>query len=360
MKRIVISVTNDITTDQRVLKVANTMHRNGYDVLIVGRELPNSLPIPEGIKCKRMGLIFKRGALFYAEYNLRLFCFLLFQKVEILLSNDTDTLLANFFASKIKNVKLLFDAHELFPELPELVNRPTIRAVWESIEKLIFPHIKYSYTVCESIARHYQLKYGIKMTVIRNVPSARSTVDKEIVRKNEKIIIYQGALNKGRGLEWVLEAMPMINNAKLLIVGDGDIKNKLVLMTEQLHLNQKVEFIGKVPAVELISYTSQADIGLCLLENMGLSYYYSLPNRIFDYMHAGVPVLATKFPEIESIVDTYHTGILINHYEPEYLAKIINDILNNPPDTQHFNQISHLLCWENEEKKLTELLKKME
>jgi glycosyltransferase involved in cell wall biosynthesis len=112
--------------------------------------------------------------------------------------------------------------------------------------------------------------------------------------------------------------------------------------------------------VDLYKYTPSADIGLCLLDDMGLSYRYALPNRIFDYLHAGVPVLATHFPEIEKIVSTYKTGVLINHYESEYLAKTINELLQQGFDTSHFADLSDELCWENESKKLIEIIQKLD
>jgi glycosyltransferase involved in cell wall biosynthesis len=163
---------------------------------------------------------------------------------------------------------------------------------------------------------------------------------------------------KRQGLEWVLDAMPLINNAMLVIIGDGDIKQKLELHAKKLKIEDRTLFVGKVSAEKLYEYTSSADIGLCLLENKGLNYFYALPNRLFDYVHAGVPVLATRFPEIAAIVETYNTGTLIDHYEPVYLAKTINDMLTNPINTDHFETVAKELCWENEEKVLMELINK--
>ncbi|MDR1584604.1 MAG: glycosyltransferase [Prevotellaceae bacterium] len=351
-KRIIISVTSDLATDQRVLKSAFSCHKNGYDVLLAGRKLKNSLPLNLPFKYLRFRLIFNSSAFFYAEYNIRLFFFLLFSRCDILLSNDTDTLPANYLVSQLRRKKLVFDAHELFPEVPELARRPCVKKIWEKLEDFIFPRLQYSYTVCQSIAGYYNRKYGIEMKVVRNVPYYRQTTSRLLREQfpGKKIVLYQGALNVGRGLEWVIDAMPLIDNAVLVIIGCGDIRQQLETQVERLKLKDKVFFAGKIGGDKLHEYTSSADIGLCLLESRGLSYYYSLPNRIFDYIQAGLPVLATCFPEIENIVATCKTGVLIDRYEADFIAATINDMLNNPLDTSHFGDLAKEFCWENEEK----------
>lgn len=357
-KRIIISVSSDLSTDQRILKVARSCFSNGYDVLLVGRKLKNSQTLTLPFQYKRFRLLFNHSALFYVEINIRLFFLLLFSSSDILLSNDTDTLPANFIVKKIRRKKLVFDAHELFPEVPELANRPRVKHVWEKLEDWIFPQLTHSYTVCKSIADYYKNKYGIDMKVVRNVPYTYLTTEQKskISYPNKKIIIYQGALNMGRGLEWVLDAMPSVENGILVIIGDGDIRRELEEQTKMLIIEDRVVFLGKITADKLYKYTSSAAIGLCLLEEKGLSYYYALPNRIFDYIQAGVPVLATRFPEITNIVETYKTGVLIDHYEPHYLAEVINDMLAFPFNTDHFETAAKELCWEKEEKILMSVI----
>lgn len=357
-KKIIISVSSDLCTDQRVQKVSMSCFEHGYDVLLLGRRLKNSQKISFPYSHKRFNLFFNHSVLFYAELNIRLFFFLTFSKCDIMLSNDTDTLLANYYASKFRRKKLVFDAHELFPEVPELINRPRVKTVWKSIENHIFPKLEATYTVSQSIADYYNEKYGIKMQVIRNMPylESISSTQRTPYKTDRKTIIYQGALNIGRGLEWIIHAMPYIENALLVIVGEGDIKDKLQALTHTLNLSNRVSFVGKVLPDKLKEYTSSADLGLCLLENRGLSYYYSLPNRIFDYIQAGIPVLATDFPEIRNIVGKYKTGILINQYEPEYIAQVVNKILSEGFSTNHFQKLAADFCWENEEKTLLSII----
>ncbi len=357
-KRILIAVSSDLTTDQRVLKIADTFHTDGWQVLLVGRLRPGSKAFRYDYQHLRMKLLFNSGFLFYLEYNLRLFIRALFFSCEYIYANDTDTLPACYLAATLRRKKLIFDAHELFPEVPELQQRHFVKQVWLTIENMIIPRLNRTLTVCDSIAEYYHQKYGIEMKVIRNVPYLRVQTDiiPLAVEKGKKIILYQGALNTGRGLEWVIDAMPLIDNAVLYIIGDGDIRKQLKQQVKKQKLNDRVIFHGKVDASELYRYTPSADLGLCLLENKGMSYYYALPNRIFDYLHAGIPVLASPFPEIKKIVETYNTGILTDNYSPDQLASLINKILKEGYPTAHFKQLATEFCWEKEKLKLWGLI----
>ncbi|WP_321519608.1 glycosyltransferase [uncultured Bacteroides sp.] len=372
-KRVLISVTNDLITDQRVGKVSASLQKNGYDVLLIGCIKKGHTPLKRPYQTYRFNLFFKKRFIFYLEYNLRLLFVLFFKRKNILLCNDTDALPANFIVSKLCRVPLIFDAHELFPELPELVKRPHIKKIWEKIEDIIFPHLKYSYTVCESIAEHYKKKYGITMGIVRNIPN--KTDNNTTINNNQrkalkalpslegkKLLLYQGAVNVGRGLEWIINAMPYVSNCVLCICGDGDLLKNIQTLAKEKQLEDRIIFTGRLPFEELNQYTALADLGFILLENMGLSYYYSLPNRVFDYMKYGVPVLASNFPEIARIVEPYHTGKLISHYEPEYLAKIILEMLTEWEDKstykQRLNELSKEYCWENEEQVLLEIVRR--
>jgi glycosyltransferase involved in cell wall biosynthesis len=356
-KTAIVCVTNDLSTDNRVHKTCVTLQKCGYWVIEYGRLLPESMSLERSYFTLRKKLWFRLGPQFYAEYNIRLFLYLMSTNVDLIFANDLDTLPAAYFAAKLRKKKLIFDTHELFSEVPELVDRPMTKLFWKKTEDYILPKLSHALTVCQSIATHYNREYKKNMKVVRNAPNYTvRDLTKKISFPGKKIIIYQGALNVGRGLEWVLDAMPLIENAMLVIIGDGDIKQKLESQAKALKIENKTQFLGKISAEKLHEYTSSADIGLCLLENKGLNYFYALPNRIFDYIHAGVPVLATRFPEITAIVETYNTGTLIDHYEPQYLAKTINDMLANPMNTDHFEVVAKELCWEMEEKVLISVI----
>ena len=361
--KVTVSVTNDLVTDQRVHKVCTTLTQNGYEVKLVGRKLPGSQPVNRPYPTKRMRLLFHRKMFFYAEYNIRLFLYLLFARTDILLSNDTDTVLANYFASVIRRKPLVFDAHELFPEVPEIVERRRVKRAWTRIENFVFPRLKNAYTVCDSIASYYHEKYGISMQVVRNIPLKKikpahpAPLASPIDSKGKKVILYQGAVNKGRGIERMIDAMPFLNDFIFYVVGDGDILNELKEKAKKMHLLDRVIFTGQIPFEDLSAYTARADVGINLLEILGLNYYYSLPNRIFDYIREEVPVLSSDFPEIQKIFKRYDIGMLINNFDKHYLASSVKRLVSKGKNRAAFAIANEELCWENEALVLLQVMK---
>lgn len=338
MKRIIVSVINDLSTDQRVHKVCSTLVEMGFNVLLVGRRQRTSLSLnTRTYTTKRMFLFFEKGILFYTAYQIRLFFCLLFNKAEVLVSNDLDTLLPNYFISKIKNIPLVYDTHEIFCEVPELQNNATKKAIWKKLERYLFPKLNYVFTVNESIAKIYQNEYHIPIKVVRNVPMLFNSISNKEVSKealgiptDKKIIILQGAgINIDRGAEEALQAMQFIDNAVLLIIGSGDVISILKTMVQDLNLNQKVKFIGKVPFETLIQYTHYADLGLTLDKATNVNYKYSLPNKLFDYIHAGVPVLASDLVELKNIITHYNVGVCIKSHDVKHIADKIKNMLSD-------------------------------
>jgi len=349
------SVTNDVVTDQRVIKIVRSLKKIGIESTILGRIHKKSIDIPESfndLNIIRFKTIFKKGPLFYAEFNIRIVIFLLRNKFNILVANDLDTLLANYLISKLKKSILIYDSHELFTEVPELTNRKLVKFIWLLIEKSILPKIKYAYTVSSAIAKYYNFKYGIKMLVIRNIPPSNNKRIEKVLKKN--IILYQGSINKGRGLEYMIEAMQYIENFELHIIGDGDIIDNLKKLTIDKNLNNRVIFIDRMPFDKLINYTQQAWLGISVEEKIGYNYYFALPNKLFNYIQARVPIMVSDFPEMSKIVKKYNIGITINSHEPQKIAETIKYIYENKDlyNTwmKNLDAAAHELCWENEEK----------
>lgn len=361
-KRIIISVINDLVTDQRINKVATSLVENGYDILLVGRKLKHSQPIIGRIyKTKRFKLIFNKTGLFYAFYNIRLFLFLLVTKVDIFLANDLDTLPANYFASKIRRKKLVFDSHELFSEVPELAHRKNIKAIWLRLENYFIPKLENCYTVCQSIADWYLEKYKVHFEVVRNIPVSNnldSIPKTPIELPKGKIILYQGALNLGRGLELAIEAMNHVD-ATLVIIGGGDIAEQLKKLAKS---KNNVHFLGRIPFQELNHYTKQANVGISIEENLGLNYYYALPNKLFDYIHAQVPVLVSDFPEMKRIVEDYSIGKTLKERNPKSLADVLNSMLNEEEQIEtwknNLKKAKEELIWEKEKEVLIRIFNK--
>ncbi|MEX2485085.1 MAG: glycosyltransferase [Brumimicrobium sp.] len=364
--RVIVSVTNDLYTDQRVHKVCLFLHEKGHDVLLVGRKRRNSIDLERrDYKTKRIKLLFEKGALFYAFYNLRLFVFLLFNKSDVLLSNDLDTLLANYLASKVKGSKLVYDTHELFTEVPELVSRPKVRKIWLKIEGWMFPKLKHVYTVNQSIADIYMKRYNTHVSVVRNVSpkweSSNISTKKELgLPENKTIIILQGAgINVDRGAEEAIEAMKSVDCAVLIIVGDGDVVPTLKQNVKTQSLEDKVIFYGKKPYNKLMEYTFHADIGLTLDKDTNPNYKYSLPNKVFDYIHAETPIISSNLIEIKRIVERHDVGIVLGEHSSKAISKAINNYIEHPDillqKKKNCKKAANVECWENEKKVLEEI-----
>lgn len=361
VNRIYVSVSNDLFSDQRVNKVCNTLLSLGFEVVLVGRKLPSSLPLTQrNYKTKRLSLLFKKGSLFYAELNFRLFWYLLFKKHSVLLANDLDTLLANYWVSKIRKSQLVYDSHEYFTEVPELKEGSFAKNTWLTIERKLFPNLKYVYTVCDSIANVYKEKYGVEVEVVRNIPLGNKVKQfktrKELGLPEDKVILLlQGAgINVDRGAEEMVQAMKYLpSNYLFVIVGGGDVFDRLKRMIAEEQLEEKVKIVGKVPYEELINYTFQSDLGLSLDKNTNLNYQFSLPNKLFDYINYQTPVLTSNLTEIKKIVHAYEIGWLIDSHSPQHIADTITTIFSDRGDYEQKKKntlkASNELNWENEE-----------
>lgn len=366
-KKVIVLVSNDLEFDQRVAKTCNTLLEQGYDITLIGRKLPNSHPIDRPYKTRRFELIFKKGALFYAMLNFRLFFYLLFQRFDIVLANDLDTLLPAYLISKWKRKQLVYDSHEYFTEAEGLTGRGFQKNVWERIEKFIFPKLKFVYTVNQSIAKIYSDKYGVEVGVVRNIaklgPIPVASRANLKLPENKKIIVLQGAyIDPDRGGKEAVLAMEQVNNALLLVIGSGREMPLIKELALRPELKEKVLVFPKLPYSELQKYTVIADLGLSLDKPLHLNYTLSLPNKLFDYIHHGVPVVGSNLVELNRIISTYNIGWILDEVSPANVAKVLNEVLANEKDLKEKKANCMLareqLNWQNEEKVIIEIFKK--
>lgn len=361
-QRIVLVVTNDLAGDQRLNKMAVSLQKRNWNPILIGRILPDSKHLTRSYRVIRLKMIFLRGPLFYAFFNLRIFFRLIFMRASLFVANDLDTLPGVWFASKLRRIPLVYDSHEYFTGVPELENRKKIKKIWKNIERKIQPHLKYVLTVNDSLAEIFRKEYQQEITVIKNLPvtiSKIDTVGKLPEGFSEKpIIIYQGAVNVGRGLEEMIMAMKHLPEYNLLIVGGGDKLESLKIMVDKHELNDCIHFVGRVPFESLGWYTLQAKVGISIEQDIGLNYRFALPNKLFDYMSAGLPVIASDLPEIRKLVEEVGFGTILSDFSPKSIADSIITLLNDKELYNRYRQNALVKAadykWERQEDKLLE------
>jgi glycosyltransferase involved in cell wall biosynthesis len=356
--KIYLTVTTDLTYDQRMIRICTSLAAVGYTIILVGRKMKNSIPLThETFQQKRINCLFDKGKFFYIEYNIRLFFYLLFKNMDCICAIDLDTILPCFFISRLKKIPRVYDAHELFCEMKEIVTRPVIYKLWKRIERFAVPKFRLGYTVNNPIAEEFKKMYGVAYEVIRSIALLRELPP---VTKNEKFILYQGAVNEGRSFETLIPAMRTVPY-QLIICGEGNFLEQARELVKKNDLEDKVIFKGRVTPDELRNITQQAYIGITLFDDRGLSNYYSLANRFFDYLHAGIPQVCVNYPVYKELNKEHPFAVLIDDISSENLALVLNKLLTDDVlyKTLQENclQARKIYNWQEEEKKLISFYK---
>ena len=323
--------------------------------------MPGSILLkPHPFKQKRLPCWFTQGKLMYLELNLRLFFYLLFQKVDLICAIDLDTIMPVYFVSRLRGKLRVYDAHELFTEQKEIVTRPAIHKMWLAVERFAVPKFKYGYTVNQFIADELKRRYGVDYAIVKNLPQLKPTIS--VVKKEVPFIIYQGAVNEGRSFETLIPAMKNIN-ARLVICGNGNYFEQAKKLIKKHKLAGKIEMRGAVPPEELAKLTPTAYAAVMLFENTGLNQYHSLANRFFDYIMAGIPQVCVAYPEYEAINDQYGVAYLIYNTNADTIATALNNLLSDDVLYKSLQancmKAREVLNWESEEKVLLEYYKTM-
>ncbi|HAI57109.1 MAG TPA: glycosyltransferase [Saprospirales bacterium] len=356
-----VAVTNDLNQDQRMHRICNTIHRAGFQVTLIGRRKSNSDSLYDhSFAQHRLSMFFQSGVLFYLEYQIRLFFYLLFRsKPAIMYSVDLDTALPVMLASVLRGSKTIHDAHELFTEVPELLKSPFKRWIWQNIGKMTMKGFDYRITVNNSLAMILGDTYRCAFIPIRNLPIVKelSTVKLEFQRP---YIWYQGVLNQGRGLEEMITAMTFLPNFDLRIAGEGDRSLTLRHLAEKSKAKDRIHFHGWMHPSDMHSWASNAWLGINLLDGSAGNYYYSLANRTFDYVQAELPALHMDFPEYRTVIEQYGVGELLTDLNSDCIVCTIQNLM---ADTFKYNQYRNAckkakeeLTWKYESEKIMDVL----
>lgn len=348
-----MAVSNDLLTDQRVDRHRQTLTEAGFDVVVLGRrEVPTQ---------------HQRGWRFYYELNQGLRHKVAEQRPDIVWANDTDTLLGCRLAAQRCHARLVLDCHELFPEVPEIQHKPFVKWVWRTLERWLMPKCDALLTVCNGIAEYYRMQYGVSMTVVKNLPSSKvggmksesyATSGQLRVPSSEfRTMLYQGKVNLGRGVNWAIDALEWLPECRLVVAGDGDLLEEMKAYAAAKPWSDRIDFTGRLMPAEMHELTPYADVGLVMLEDLGLSYHYALPNRIGDFVASGVPMVVSNLPEMSAVIHRYHIGEVMREPGAKALAESVRKVLTHGP--YNFDLAQRDMDWNKEKQLLIKTAEKL-
>lgn len=321
-------VHSDYIHDYRVRREAEALCESGLSVCVIAASVAPDDRAPfalNGVDVHPVALKRARGKLRYLEMMRAVRRILAHTDTDIIHAHDLDALIATAKIARNRGNILIYDSHELHTELHSLQNRRLTRSLWRYYEKKYIPYAHYVLTVSEGIARELQRRYGLlhKPSVLRNLteihpdnPLTGAAKDqfenvREQLPQTKYTALYQGVLRDGRGLEMMIEAVAAEPEWGLLICGDGPIRQLLEQGVAHLEAGDRIRFTGMIPREVLAGITPYCHAGLVLTEPLGLSHYYSLPNKLSEYVHAQLPVIATELPEMTRIIRQYKIGCTI-------------------------------------------------
>lgn len=367
---ILIVATTDLNTDQRLQRLAGSLCSAGHQVRLLGRLLPNSLPLEKRpFQQQRIMPWVLKGPLFYLLWQVQVLWACLLATEHLVIAVDMDTLPGAWLGSRLRNKHLMLDAHELFSEQEEVIARPQVHKAWQWVEQWFIPLVDAAMTVSQGVADEYQRRTGMPFTVVRNMPLAKPDTDNQPPRPAplpawaHPYLLYVGAVNKNRGLEQCIMAMQH-HPYPLVICGDGPGLDMLKTMVSDMGLHDRVHFAGRINPVELAPYYAHASLGLLLLQGQGLNYYFSLANKFFDYVQHGLPQLVTNYPEYVRLLAEHQVGFLLRpsmtserqeaygFYIAQEIEMVIKVTYKNTLMSQNLHKAAISWTWENEEIKL--------
>ncbi|NLE34072.1 MAG: glycosyltransferase family 4 protein [Bacteroidales bacterium] len=364
----VIAVISDLATDMRVRKLAMLMAEEGLDTMVVGRYSGTTLPVTiPRVRTTTLRVPFRKGPLMYLTFNFFLFFRLLFRGYGIIVASDLDTLVPCYLVSRLSGAILIYDSHEYFTGQYGLQERPFKHFLWKSAERIVVPRADHMITVSNSIGELYRREYGVDPLVIRNVspdithllPHDRGELG---ASKEDLLVIMQGSgLNEGRGAGQLLAAMNLTERVRLLVVGTGDIIERIRRDASLSPAGSRINFLPRMPWEEMMRYTMCCDAGLSLDTDTCVNQRYSLPNKFFDYIAAGIPALVSPLPEVAALVEKYGCGKVLEAVTPEVIARQLQLLADDPRLLSSLKQNAvearRELHWEREKVREQELVR---
>jgi len=353
-----------IAHDARTLNIARTLVGRGKSVLLLGigtikernlleREGLDFLPIlspPLNPK-----LLFRWIVFVWAIYTLRSQ-----SKARTYWAEDVFSLPAAFFLAKRYKGNVIYDSREIFSALGSLSEKPFKQKVITQIEKYYAPKTAKIFTSGELDSEYLSGILPIPLPeVVMNVPPYNIQIrtntlrEKYSIDSSKKIILYQGMIAHGRGILKSIEALQYLPDCVFCLVGDGEFSAQVREFSEQKGVSNQVLFCGKVPYDELPLWTASADVGMCFIEPISLSYSLALPNKLFEYCMAGIPSVVSNLEPINRVLQEFSIGVTCsNDATPQIIAKAILEALSDEFQAKFQTakvQAIKKYCWEQQE-----------
>jgi glycosyltransferase involved in cell wall biosynthesis len=341
-------VRNAYTHDSRVEKEARTLVEAGYRVTVLADGAPG-LPARE----RRRGgeaviRLARRGpslpGVRFVIHELRLAATLVRLRPNVLHAHDSNALLPVAVAARRLRIGFVYDAHDLWLGRPRRergrVAFALNQAWYAVIERLLIPRAAATLTVSPPIARHLEGRYGLpSVTLVPNYPervtaptprTLRALPGGERLAADRPVVLYLGGLMAGRGLEELVDAIALTDRPQLVLLGDGQLAEPLRARAAALGVRERVHLFPPVPPDEVVDHAASADLGVSPIVPSCLNYRYSLPNKLFQYMAAGIPVVASDFPQVRDVLEGSGAGVVADTTKPAAIAAAIERVLADP------------------------------
>lgn len=368
--RVLILFLGNYYYDSRLLSLHKSLKESGYSVRIISFELDDPAFINKDDGEVKIYKLLKRSSplYFYPAFYFLAFINLFRAKYDFVFAEEVYSLPIAGLIAKIKRTKLFYNSRELYGYIGALRNFKFKQRFWAYIERFFIKFADVVLTTGDMDSEFIRKEYNLKQDVaaIRNIPQYRTVSSPVDLRKklgipdSGIIILYQGIIVEGRGIEYIIEAIRNLPRIYFVIVGDGPQRSRYEQAALDKNVGGRVKFAGRVSHSELLNYTAGADIGASLIENISVSYYHALPNKLFEYIMAGLPVISSDLPQMKKIVEEYKTGYVLQMKSSDELKVVLEKLINSPEELAALKKNSleaaKILNWENEYKKLSNLL----
>ena len=359
---------SDLRYEANIHRKVQTLVRAGYQVEVLCVYHPDlDLSSWNNIALTRIKL--PGGPTFWRffVFVIKSFLKIIRKKADLFIAYDYLPLVPLRLKAFFGQCKYIYDSVELLAGLNSLVNRPWRQKFWLRYERIGLQKCSAAFTVCASDAEELQRLYPRVKVVgyVRNIPEYHPLPKSDFLRQRyaipeqNKIGIYQGMIFEGRGLREILTACKDIDNLTLVFVGDGPLLNELKKMSELYGIQDRVIFTGLIPFQKLGRYTASADFGFTVISGKGLSYYHALPNKLFEYIQAGIPVIGSNYPEIAAIIDKEKIGFTVDPHDIKGIQKAVREMLREDVYKQfkeRLKRIAQKYTWQEESKKYLRII----